>query len=167
MKFSRYASSITDTLYILGTNNLLSTSSSSSQLMSLHGNSNNNNNNGNSNNKTISRNKIHRLIVWLCFGFIFITLFRLIFTVTSFPYGTSLGDLMINQGYLAPNTQISSYTNRRIKLRSSNVTLLGMGKDVADNLPSVLQQVYMYDIYVKSSVVMNNVCKYYFLCRWN
>ena len=145
MKFSRYASSITDTLYILGTNNLLSSSSSTSQLMSLHGNS-NNNGNSNSNNKAISRNKIHRLIVWLCFGFIFITLFRLILTVTSFPYGTSLGDLMINQGYLSPNTQISSYTNRRIKLRSSNVTLLGMGKDVADNLPSVLQQVYIYYI---------------------
>lgn len=134
MKFSRYASSITDSLYILGTTNSLSTSSSSSQLTALHGM------NGNAN-KPISRSKIYRLIVWLCFLFIFIALFRLILVVTYFPYGTALGDLLINQGYLSPNSQIVSYTNRRIKLRSSNVTLLGMGKDVADNLPSVLRQV--------------------------
>lgn len=133
MKISRYTSSITDTLYILGTNNsFLPNSSPSSQLTNL--------NNGTSN-KSISRSKLYRLIVWLCIGFIFIVLFRLILTVTYFPYGTSLGDLLINQGYLSPNTQINSYAHKRIKVRSANVTLLGMGKDVADNLDSVLKQV--------------------------
>ena len=96
---------------------------------------------------TRTNSRYRRWGINLCILFIIFALIRLIFAVTGFPRDHFIGDFLINEGYLSPNVDtLTAITNGHVhshyKLSHLNATVMGVARDVADGLPSVLQQVY-------------------------
>lgn len=62
-------------------------------------------------------------------------IFRSILGLDYFPFK----NFLVNEEYLSPNRHQLRPTGS-LKLRHANVTILGMGMDIADNIPSVFDE---------------------------
>lgn len=92
----------------------------------------------------VNLSRLHRFVAIFLLLCIAIATTRLILLLTNFPWNHAIGDLLVNEGWLTPNNDLSE---GHVRLRSINVTILGVGRDIADTLPGVLKQVQLITNY--------------------
>ncbi len=73
-----------------------------------------------------------------------ITILHIAVITLDFPRNYAIGNFLINEEYLSP---VRNEALKELKLRSVNVTIFGVGRDIGDILPKVLPQVYCYIYY--------------------